>query len=186
MTAPGLCECGCGQETSIARRTRSNIGVVKGQPRRFLAGHNKKNGKPEHAEEDRGHGTPCWIWQRALNQEGYGHAWNGEKVVRAHRMVYERHRGPIPSGADLDHLCRVRACVNPDHLEPVPHAINNRRGAGTKLKEWQVAAMRRAREEAELTDAQLAAAFGVSKSQVRVILAGKQWKAEGYRVEVAS
>lgn len=46
---------------------------------------------------------------------------------RAHRVVYESLVGPIPAGLELDHTCRVRRCVNPDHLEPVTHAENQRR-----------------------------------------------------------
>jgi len=66
----------------------------------------------------------CWIWQGPKNNRGYG--WWGRKL--AHRRMYESIRGPIPKGLELDHLCRVTACVNPDHLEPVTHAENVRRG----------------------------------------------------------
>lgn len=51
--------------------------------------------------------------------------------LRAHRVVYEQVVGPIPDGLVLDHLCRVRCCCNPDHLEPVTHIENIMRGAGT-------------------------------------------------------
>lgn len=72
----------------------------------------------------------CWIWQRELDTKGYGmyRLRGGKRVKRAHRWVYEQYRGPIPAGLELDHLCRVPACVNPDHLEPVTHAENVRRG----------------------------------------------------------
>lgn len=47
-----------------------------------------------------------------------------------HRYSYERAEGPVPAGLELDHLCRVRSCVNPEHLEPVTHRENMRRGSG--------------------------------------------------------
>ena len=60
--------------------------------------------------------TGCWIWVAGCTGSGYGAAYVGEKQVRAHRAFYEHAKGPIPPGLDLDHLCRVRTCVNPDHL----------------------------------------------------------------------
>ena len=69
----------------------------------------------------------CWLWTGALAPNGYGVGWNGERTRQAHRLVYELLVGPIPEGKHLDHLCCVRNCVNPDHLEPVTQAENNRR-----------------------------------------------------------
>lgn len=71
----------------------------------------------------------CWLWiGKSKTQDGYGLLkWRG-KSHRAHRFVYEMIKGPIPGGAPLDHLCRVRACVNPDHLEPTTVRINTLRG----------------------------------------------------------
>lgn len=72
----------------------------------------------------------CWLWTGALYFNGYGaFGIEGRKVRRAHRLAYEALRGPIPEGLHLDHKCRVRCCVNPDHLEPVTQAENNRRSA---------------------------------------------------------
>lgn len=77
----------------------------------------------------------CWIWIGAMSRYGYGVTFHpkqpGEKYpVRqaAHRKAYELFTGPIPEGLDLDHLCRVRCCVNPLHLEPVTRAENLHRG----------------------------------------------------------
>jgi hypothetical protein len=80
-----------------------------------------------YIEEDRGYATPCWIWQRGIKRDGYPKDWDGKRSVQAHRYYYEMHVGPIPEGLVIDHLCRVRTCVNPEHLEPVTHAENMRR-----------------------------------------------------------
>lgn len=70
----------------------------------------------------------CWWWTACINPDtGYGTFWDG-KVLSAHRWAYEHFVGPIPEGLHLDHLCRVRRCVNPAHLEPVTLAENVRRG----------------------------------------------------------
>lgn len=77
--------------------------------------------------EDRGHSTPCWIWQGALNYKGYGVGHPGGKWSRIHRVTYVEYVGPIPDGLQIDHLCRVKACCNPDHLEAVTAGENLRR-----------------------------------------------------------
>jgi len=72
----------------------------------------------------------CWQWTGATNKGGYGSLrWEG-RFPYAHRVVYELLVGPIPKGMQLDHLCRNRACVRPDHLEPVTCRENVLRGDG--------------------------------------------------------
>lgn len=84
------------------------------------------------AIEDRGYETPCWIWQRCVTEKGYalGTVPGERKNVRVHRAAYEEFVGPIPPGLQIDHLCRVRNCVNPEHLEPVTNRENALRGIG--------------------------------------------------------
>lgn len=69
----------------------------------------------------------CWLWCGAVDHNGYGTFKVGPKTAIAHRFAYEMERGPIPADMHLDHLCSTRACVNPDHLEPVTHLENVRR-----------------------------------------------------------
>jgi len=83
----------------------------------------------------------CWIWRGSITRYGYGQfAVTAHKTARAHRFAYELWVGSIPSGLVLDHLCRNRACVHPDHLEPVTHrenlahAVRSRRPRLTRAK----------------------------------------------------
>lgn len=71
----------------------------------------------------------CLVWRGALNPKGYGLFYVDNRNALAHRYAYENTNGSVPTGLELDHLCRVRACVNVDHLEAVTHAENMARGA---------------------------------------------------------
>lgn len=75
--------------------------------------------------------TGCWLWSRRKNSNGYAR-WGRVpfRNAQAHRIVWERYNGPIATGLTLDHLCRVRHCVNPRHLEPVTTRENVLRGVG--------------------------------------------------------
>lgn len=83
------------------------------------------------AKVERGAESECWPWVASVTSTGYGALGSGgrsEPKVYAHRVSYELNVGPIPAGLEIDHLCRNRRCVNPAHLEPVPHRENTLRG----------------------------------------------------------
>jgi len=146
----GFCKCGCGERTPLAPYNHQ-CGWVKGLPTSYIKGHNNRLSPVEYIEEDRGFDTPCWIWQRYLQPDGYGRCVvnddRGRRSTGAHVMTWERKNGPVPEGLELDHLCRVRNCVNPDHLEPVTRTVNQRRSPHRKLNPELVAEMRALRAE---------------------------------------
>lgn len=77
---------------------------------------------------DRSAPGECWLWMGATAGSGYGHlGWCGEWFL-THRIAYQAVVGDIPDGCEIDHLCRVPLCCNPEHLEAVSHAVNVRRG----------------------------------------------------------
>lgn len=69
----------------------------------------------------------CWLYTGKRVPYGYGVVQINGRYSSAHRVLYERLVGPVAAGLELDHLCRVPPCVNPQHLEPVTHAENLRR-----------------------------------------------------------
>lgn len=81
----------------------------------------------------------CWLWTGTIQPNGYSSFYFEGRTVRGHRWSYEHFIGPIPDGLQIDHRCHKpsdcqlgddcphRRCVNPDHLEPVPHRENSRR-----------------------------------------------------------
>ena len=92
-------------------------------PARFWAKVDKHGPVPEHAPRL----GRCWIWNGAADEYGYGNLSVGAATRKAHRLSYEWAKGTIPAGFEIDHLCRVPACVNPAHLEAVTPKINSRR-----------------------------------------------------------
>jgi hypothetical protein len=168
---PCRCACGCGDLTPSAKSNDSRRGRRKGQPCRYIKGHHRR--KPDrHAVTDTGYKTPCWICKLARDPAGYGKCRSATgKVSMAHRVSYEEHVGHIPHGRQLDHLCRMPACVNPAHLEPVSSAENVRRGLRTKLDIRAVEEICASTE----TQAVLARRYGVGQPQISRIKSGKSW-----------
>jgi hypothetical protein len=115
--------------------------------------------------------TGCWNWGGTRNPvTGYGMLDN----AYAHRLIYEHEIGPIGVDLELDHLCRNRACVNPDHLEPVAHAENVQRGAVAKLDPDDVELIRASTESTE----DLARRYGVARTTIWRIRRGSGWGGE--------
>lgn len=67
----------------------------------------------------------CWLWGAFIDKAGYGRIGSGSDVLYAHRVSYEIHVGPIPGGVEIDHKCRNRSCVNPEHLQAVSRKRNH-------------------------------------------------------------
>lgn len=166
-----LCECGCGLPTNRATRTRPQHGWVKGEPVRFLRGHCLPKAKDIDSLYAINATTSCWEWT-GNREAGYGRIGNR----LAYRVMYERERGAVPHGLELDHLCRNRACVNPDHLEPVTRTVNVRRGAKAKLTQADVFRIHQLASEGHTQAAIAAAIGGISPNLVSKVVAGHIWR----------
>jgi hypothetical protein len=173
LTIPrGYCQCGCGQKTKPYAFTAQARGVIKGQPARYLVGHAAREAtrlKTRWIEDESG----CWIWQGARIWSGYGKYKNRG----AHRAVYEELVGPVHEGKQLDHVCQVRACVNPAHLRVVTPAENTRQRSSMKLTATDVAEIRRL--AGSMTHRAIGEQFGVGQAHISRILKGERWGDSG-------
>lgn len=128
----GICQCGCGQVTPIAKNSNHRVGKVQGEHLRYCRNHHTRRG---YHEEDRGFKTPCWIFEGQLTKDGYA-------PTSVRHRVYAEKKGPVPKGMHLDHLCFQTDCINADHAEPVTPAVNKQRASGTKMTPNQVREIR--------------------------------------------
>jgi len=193
--------CWCGVGTGIrsspapALVTTPTLGGVQG-----MAANQHTGPRPLQERMDGmtdrmpGHGPngDCWVWTGHLNNKGYGRINRNKIIVYAHRLAYELAFGSIPSGMEVLHRCDTPACVNPSHLFLGTQADNNRdcrekgrhscgvrpRGeghGGAKLTEAKVLEIRRAYEAGEMSQRQLATAFGVLRRSIMFILQRRHW-----------
>lgn len=169
-----LCECGCGDSAPIANKSIKSRGWVNGEPLRFILGHNGRkriSGIISYTVDSK---TGCWIWQRSKTKQGYGNLTINNRQILAHRHVYETHKESIPHGFELDHLCCNTLCVNPDHLEPVTHAENCRRGKRAKLTHHKVKEIKRLANEGRTTS-EIGKIFDVERHTISSVIRGDAW-----------
>ncbi len=125
-----LCECGCGELPNTRR----------GKPLRFLRGHQFRNAKRTTVSEHERflrcvrYAGECLVWTGGKTYGGYGVFWFNGKCGLAHRYSYEKSKGQIPEGLQIDHICNNRSCVNPDHLRAISSAENNARSTSPTAK----------------------------------------------------
>ncbi len=179
------CACGCGT-------------IVKTYEGRFAQGHNNRSrvGRPvdERFWENviKAALDDCWLWTGTKGHHGYGMMSVGSKRdksrrnVFAHRLSYELHYGPIPSGAVIRHTCDNPSCVNPGHLIVGSHQENmrdmvsrNRQTLGTKNPQARITAddvrQIRALAASGTIHAEIAPRFGITRSAVTMIVERKRW-----------
>lgn len=181
ITMLGFCKCGCGYLMPVLKRNRYGRGAKRGEPW-YILGHRRTGQKGPYLPiqnrcviSENG----CWLWQGYTNF-GYAYGNYKGKKGRVHKIVFEEKNGKVPVGMVLDHLCRIKHCVNPDHLEVVTSAINTRRGLLSKLSDNNVEEIIEATRIPEWGQyAALARKYRVSPSLISMIAMGKRW-AEGH------
>lgn len=172
----GYCHCGCGEQTPINPCNSYTQGYVKGEPRKYVNGHNNRSGPVAWKVEDRGFQTPCWVWQWTTSHFGHGQLMVGRGSTRkstyAHKHEWEKVNGPVPGGYELHHLCEVPACCNPDHLAlltPQEHIQTH-----SPLTEDDVREIRR-RYAAGERQKDIADDYGFTQAYISLICTRKQW-----------
>lgn len=188
----GKCQCGCGEDTPIARLTDNfKRGTKKGLPTRYIFGHGSRL-PVEYAfwrmVNKRGP-DECWEWQGDTYGTGYGRLTHDSKTIRVHQFSYKLHIGPIPNGMFVCHKCDHPACVNPNHLflgtpkDNMDDMIQKGRkvtkpgdtNAFAKLANSDIPKIRKLSQDG-LSNQQIAERFHVSRSTISMIVNGKTWK----------
>lgn len=119
----------------------------------------------------------CWPWLGFRNPSGYGMKQIGTHTALAHRWMYEQNIGAIPAKLTIDHICGVRHCVNPAHLEPVTQQTNNRRSSRVTLTESDVREIKACAVGRKYGDGvKLGVKYGVSGAVISKIWNCATWK----------
>ena len=168
----GYCRCGCGERTKSPSRTDVSKGRIKGVPFTWKSGHHTRI--PKRYEVDPA--TGCWNWLIGFNPNGYATIRINNHSYTVYKLLHKLLHGPLLKGLELDHKCRNRRCINPDHLEPVTHTENMRRSP--KVCKLTVDKVREIKEllRVGVTHRTIAARFDVEKTAVTSISIGRSWK----------
>lgn len=190
--ATGLCLCGCGQPTPIAKQTNKRYGYIKGQPIRYIHNHNRDQARPEKRFWDQvdtsGGDDACWPWLGTRSDAGYGQIGIDGRHELAHRYSYMLHIGPLGPDEHVCHVCDNPPCANPRHLfkgsaadnmtdkvKKGRHLIGSQVGT-SKLTEDQVREIRARYAAGGISQAALGREYGVHQHPIWAIVNGKSWK----------
>ncbi len=165
----GYCHCGCGNKAPISARTSTAQGYVKGEPRKYVNGHQARRYRDEYTVTDCGYETPCWISNKAPDSSGYTYDSKGGIRIGLHRLYYEREFGPIPQGKELHHLCEQRKCCNPEHLRPVTRLEHRRLRSDLKVTPEVEASLVAALSDLHRDYEDIAREFGISRDTAIVV-----------------
>lgn len=113
----------CGMHYGRFKRHKDPLIIKRVYPKRALSLKERIENKILKTDK-------CWLWQGEIRKNGYGSIRINKKNYTIHRVYYELNKGQIPTGLTIDHLCRIKNCINPDHLEPVTLIENLKRGYG--------------------------------------------------------
>lgn len=179
----GVCD-GCGEDRDLCARSLCNrcykqarkAGMLEASPRQRPFGRDVPFRTRLLGRLIIIPATGCWEWSGRRNANGYaaGIRRNG-RLVMPHVATWELFNRTVPDGMELDHLCKVRHCCNPAHLEPTTHPVNVRRSKSAKLTERDVRDIR-SRYAIGETQLVLARAYDVTQTTISSIVLRKIWR----------
>lgn len=137
----GLCECGCGRKTNLAKQNHTKFGYRRGEPIRFIQGHRAFALHVPVADRfwcKVRKSDGCWEWTGSIGSHGYGQIMDRGTPLTVHRVSYLLAHGEdsIADGLYVMHRCDNKKCVNPDHLSLGTHA-DNMADMTSKGRHWQ-------------------------------------------------
>ncbi|SRR6266436_635801 len=143
----------------------------------------KRLPNPPYKIENKGYATPCWIWLGCI-RKGYGLIANpnyngiGGKMISAHVWMYEKIKGPVSNKSRTfvpDHLCRIRSCINPDHIEWKSNKENVWIGDLPKLTKQEADQIRILANQSLYKQVEIAEIFSISQTTVSAIKTRGYW-----------